>query len=237
MRKLICAALCASAVIVAALPARCAEDYIDSLKAEVRGYENMTSGRFAPMYEPLARQMVEDYGLKTGVGIDIGSSCSSFPLDLAKKTEMTVYALDLDPAAMQLLGYMADKAELAGRVIPVIGDAQDMPFKDNFADFLFSRGCIPFVPDQAKMVREAYRVLKPGGVAYIGHGGFGRLLDPKIRDGLVKWRLGWGQEGQKKPGGWKGPKEKMLDMAKAAGIKNCRLVKEPDVGWWLEMRK
>ena len=233
MKRLPVAIACAVAAMLTAVSA---DDYIDSLKAQVRGYENMTTGRFAPMYEPLARQMVLEYGLKSGVALDIGSSCSSFPLDLAKKTEMRVYALDLDAAAMRLLGYLADEAGLTGRVIPVEGDAMDMPFKDNFADFIFSRGCIPFVPDQVQMLREVHRVLKPGGVAYLGHGGFGRLLDPKLREDLVKWRLGWGKDG-KKPEGWNGPKEKLVDLAQEAGIPNCRLIKEPDVGWWLEIRK
>lgn len=212
-----------------------ADSYLDWLKARLPSYNSVT-GRFAPIYEPLARQLVEDYHLKDGVAIDIGSSCSSFPLELARKTHMTVYALDINPAAMRLLGYLTDQAGLTGRVIPVEGDAQDMLFKDNFADFIFSRGCIPFVPDQPAMIREVYRVLRPGGVAFIGHGGFGRLLDPNTRKELVNWRLGWGKD-HRRPKGWNGPKEKMLDMAKQAGIVHCRLLKEPSVGWWLEIRK
>jgi len=210
-------------------------DYVEDLKAKVPYYQNSTTGRFAPMYEPLAQQMVQDYKLSSGVAIDVGSSCSPFAAHLAKKTQMTVYGLDIDSLAMRLLGILADEAGLTGRVIPVEGDATDMPFKDNFADFIFSRGCIPFVADQTQMLRECYRVLKPGGVAYIGHGGFGRLLDPKIRAELVGWRLGWGED--KQPKGWNGPKERMVDLAKEAGIKNRRLIKEPDVGWWLEIRK
>lgn len=230
--------LLAMGVVMLTAPLRTVrgEDYLASLKAKVRGYESMTTGRFAPMYEPLARQMVEDYKLKSGVGIDIGSSCSAFPVELARKTEMKVYALDIDPAAMRLLGCLADDAGLPERVIPVVGDAQDIPFKDNFADFVFSRGCIPFVDDQVQMLREVYRVLKPGGVAFLGHGGFGRLLDPKAREELVKWRLGWQKEGNQ-PEGWRGPKEKLVDLAREAGIANARLIREPDIGWWVEIRK
>ena len=209
-------------------------DYVEMLKEKCSFYKAAT-GRFAPMYEPLARQMVLDYNLKTGVAVDIGSSCSSFPLDLAKKTEMKVYALDIDPWGMRLLGVFADQAGLTGRVIPVEGDAQDMPFKDNFADFIFSRGCIPFWPDQVQGLRECYRILKPGGVGYIGHGGFGRLLDPEIRAELVKWRLENFKE--KNPEGWSGPGDRLPELAKEAGIEKYRLIKEPDVGWWLEIRK
>ncbi len=149
---------------------------------------------------------------------------------------MTVYSLDIDTAAMRLLGWMGDQEGLRGRVVPIEGDVQDMPLRDDFADFIFSRGSIPFWSDQAQGLRECYRVLKPGGAGYIGHGGFGRLLDPAIRKELVDWRLGW-DEGDRRAKGWNGPKERMLDLAEEAGIEDYRLVTEPDVGWWLEFRK
>jgi len=213
-----------------------ADDYIDALKKQVRSYEHVTTGSFAPMYEPLARQLVLDYQLKKGVAVEVGGSVSSFSIHLAKRTDMKVYSLDIDSAAMRLLGYLVDEAGMTGRVVPLEGDVQDMPFKDNFADFIFSRGSIPFWPDQAQGLRECYRILKPGGVAYIGHGGFGRLLAKETRDKLVQWRLGWGKE-RKRPEGWRGPKEGMLELARQAGIKDYCLIKEPSVGWWLEFRK
>ncbi|MCD6361559.1 MAG: class I SAM-dependent methyltransferase [Armatimonadetes bacterium] len=211
------------------------DEYIETLKARCPFYQRAT-GLFLPMYEPLARQMVEDYGLSEGVAVDVGSSCSSFSMELAKKTHMTVYALDIDPWAMRLLGVLVDQEGLTGRVIPIEGDALNMPLRDDFADFVFSRACIPFVSDQVQFMREVYRILKPGGVAYVGHGGFGRLLDPAERAKLVRWRLDkWAQQGP--PKGWNGPKERMVDLARQAGIEQMRLITEPDVGWWLEIRK
>ena len=223
-----------TAAVLLALQGVAADDYIEALKAKVPFYRVMT-GRFAPMYEPLARQMVMDYDLETGIAVDVGSSCGAFAMELAKQTEMKVYCLDIDVWAMRLCGVLADEADLTGRVIPVEGDALDMPFKDDFADLVFSRGSIPFWTDQVQGLRECYRILKPGGVGYIGHGGFGRLLDPEIRERLVKWRLERFERA--KPEGWHGPGDRLGELAEEAGIESYRLIKEPDVGWWLEIRK
>jgi len=217
-----------------ALPT-CADEYVDQLKEKVPYYRTMTGPR-APMYEPLARQMVTEYALDEGVAVEIGGSAGAFAMELAKQTQMTVYNLDIDTWAIRLCGVLVDEAGLTGRVIPLEGDALDMPLREGFADFVFSRAVIPFVPDKVQYMREVYRILKPGGVAYVGHGGFGTLLDPEIRAELVARRLRRWAEGRI-PEGWDGPAEGMVDLAIEAGIEHHRLITEPDVGWWLEIRK
>ena len=228
----------AGAVVASLVPTACAEGYVAKLKKKVPYYRTMTGDR-APMYEPLARQMVQEYGLRDGVALDIGSSTSPFLIELARKTKMRCYAVDIDPWALRLLGVFIDQAGLAGRVSTVEGDWQSLPLRSNFADFIFSRGTIPFIPDKVRAVRETYRVLKPGGVAYIGHGGFGTLLDPAMRERLVQWRLEWETGARQRPEGWDGPGERLPDLAREARIPEgkYRLITEPQVGWWLEIRK
>ncbi len=228
-------------IVCAILLAGCTggNDYVDMLKEKNPGYERHISGHFAPMWEPMARQMVQEYGLGKGIAVDIGSSSSPFLIELAALTEMRGYAVDINPWALRLLGVFVDEAGLTGRVIPVEGDWQDLPFSDNFADFIFSRGTIPFVPDQVQAIRETYRVLKPGGIAFIGHGGFGTLIDQEDRELLVQWRLGWDAGGRDRPEGWDGPKEGMTELAMQAGLPDgsYKLITESPVGWWLEIRK
>ena len=52
----------------------------------------------------------------------------------------------------------------------MLNDAESMPFEDNFADLIVSRGSMFFWNDQTKVFKEIYRVLKPNGMAYIGCG-------------------------------------------------------------------
>lgn len=46
----------------------------------------------------------------------------------------------------------------------IVGDAQQLPLKNNCADIVFSTQVIEHVPYPEKLVREAFRVLKPRGV-------------------------------------------------------------------------
>lgn len=50
----------------------------------------------------------------------------------------------------------------------VEGDAQKLPFPDDSADLIVSRGTLTFIPDIAQCLREVRRVLKPTGTAFLG---------------------------------------------------------------------
>ena len=192
-------------------------------------------GKFAPLYPAFAKQMVQDYGITKGVCVEVGCGPASFSMELAKITALTIYALDIDPSSVRLASILVDEAKLTGRVIPLEGDAQNMPFKDEFADLVFSRGSIPFWKDREAGVRECYRILKPGGVAYVG-GGFSRLLDPAVREPIARARM---EQMKEHPDASFRPLNDLDKVALRAGIPadQFRFSHEPIAGWWLEIRK
>ena len=58
------------------------------------------------------------------------------------------------------------KQALAG-VAKVIGDAEALPFETDSRDRYVSTGSIEYWPDPQRAIAEAYRVLRPGGVALL----------------------------------------------------------------------
>ena len=209
-----------------------ADDYRQSLIDQYPFYQNAT-GRFAPLYPALAKQIVQDYGITKGVCVDVGGGCGSLAMELAKITDLTVYVLDIDPVAVALCNLLAREAGLEGRVRGVQGDAQDMLFRDGFADLVVSRGSIFFWPDPDAGIRESYRILKPGGVAFVG-GGFSRLMEPDVLAALVKWA---NEERAANPGSFTHMDSSgILARAREAGIAHVRIIDGGEFEWWVEMR-
>lgn len=206
----------------------------DALVSDFPFFETET-GRFAPMYPALARQVVDDFGITEGVAVDLGGGAGSLAIALASITDLLVYTVDIDPAAVRLADLQVDAAGLRGRVISLEGDAANLPLKDGIANLVVSRGSIFFWPDQLAGLRECWRLLAPGGVAYVG-GGFSRGLDPAIRGPLVAWAKRQLLDPATN-NGWRPLDPELADRARAEGIHVERVEQEPGIGMWIVLRK
>ena len=206
-------------------------------------FDIISNALFKNVYRLLARQIYGDYGINEGVCIDVGCGPCGLSIELAKITDLRFYALDIDPAVFPIATRRLNEARLLPRFSLVTGDAQDMPFKDNLADLIISRGSFLFWDDKIAGFREIYRVLKPGGVAFVG-GGMGRFLPDeeatKIGQELKRLRYGprcWGVIAPSVPG--------MRDVLEKAGVPTAQYKiieeSEPDSGcacdMWVQIRK
>ena len=148
-----------------------------TLKRAAERMIRAAEGTLAPVYAPLAEQLVEDLDLagKQGVGIDLGSGPGTLIVELCPRTGLHWINADINPWFFPYFHRLAEARGVGHRVSAVIADATALPFRDNYADVVVSRGSYHFWPDRRKGFAEVYRVLKPGGVAYIGRG-FSRNL-------------------------------------------------------------
>ncbi|MDX9981491.1 MAG: class I SAM-dependent methyltransferase, partial [Lentisphaeria bacterium] len=127
----------------------------------------------APVYAPLAEHLVAELALadRTGIGIDLGSGPGTLIVELCPRSPgMHWINADINPHFFAYFCRLAEKHGVAQQVSAVFADAQNLPFRDNYADVVVSRGTYHFWPDRAAGFREIHRILKPGGAAYIGRG-------------------------------------------------------------------
>ena len=131
----------------------------------------------APVYAPLAEQIVSDFNLakKDGIGIDLGSGPGTLILELCERTRLHWVNADINPHFFPYFYRQADDRGFGHRVSAIFADAHALPFHDNYADIIVSRGSFHFWENKTLAFGEIYRVLQPGAVAYIGRG-FSRNL-------------------------------------------------------------
>jgi SAM-dependent methyltransferase len=122
-----------------------------------------------------------------GFWIDLGAGKGQVGIPLIEATGNPVVMLDPNVEAMMKGLEIASEKGLGDRLFAVVGVAEDMPFPDNSVDLVVSRGSIFFWTDSVKGLQEVYRVLRPGGKAYIG-GGHGSSYPKEATEKVIQDR-------------------------------------------------
>ncbi len=142
---------------------------ITSGKTHAEAFDWVVEHRVKHTYPLTAARMLRECGgIREGICIDVGCGTGNLDVELAKRSKLTIIGLDIDPDMKPLFDKRIREAGLQDRVRFVTGDAQQMPFPDDYADVIVSRGTLTFIPDIGKCLREVDRVLKPTGVAFLG---------------------------------------------------------------------
>lgn len=100
---------------------------------------------------------------------EFGSGYGTFTLPVAKRTSGTVYALDIDPDLVERLQRKASEANL-GNVRASVRDfvEQGTGLADKSVDHVMIFNLL-HIEDPVRLLREAYRIIRPGGVVSIIH--------------------------------------------------------------------
>jgi ubiquinone/menaquinone biosynthesis C-methylase UbiE len=97
--------------------------------------------------------------------VDIGTGTGTLALAaLARWPAATVVGVDPAQRLLEFATEAAREAGVADRLTVRIGDAAHLPVPDGSVDAAVSSFVIQLTPSRAAAVREAYRVLRPGGL-------------------------------------------------------------------------
>lgn len=102
-----------------------------------------------------------------GIGLELGAGCGFFSSILAKNEKVEkVYAIEAVPGIVDVLMpkisefVLGDKKE---KVIGVVGEFDNLELPDSSVDFIFEFFSLHHSGDLGASIKEAHRVLKPGG--------------------------------------------------------------------------
>ena len=151
------------------------------MKTDPKRMDETSRTSFKEVYPLISHQIIGRCGIKEGICIDIGSGPGALAIAISKVTDLNIYSLDIEEEMNKIAKKNIIDEKLHRRIFPVNGNVHKLPFTDDFADLIISRGSMFFWEDKETSFKEIYRVLKPGGWAYIG-GGFGsKTLKNKIK--------------------------------------------------------
>ncbi len=120
--------------------------------------------------------------LKNKKYLEIGCGPFFVGQELAKMGSFVV-GIDYSVNALRLAKFYLDEEKIKNYLL-VCGDISKMPFKENTFDLLYGGGVIEHFKDTVGVVKENYRVLKAGGVAF--------NTVPYLNLGSLTYRQVWG---------------------------------------------
>jgi ubiquinone/menaquinone biosynthesis C-methylase UbiE len=202
------------------------------MKKSAEGFARIAREVFAPVYPVIAEQVLAWSGIRDGLCLDLGSGPGLLSVALAEKSNLAVIALDADPAMARIAQETA--AGRTDRIAPVIGDVHSMPVRDDTASLIVSRGSLFFWEDRVRAFREIERVLRPGGVAFVG-GSFGTAaLRDTIFAQMRRRNPNWDRDVARRSG-QATPHQLRRELAASAVA--CSRIREEEAGFWVEIRK
>jgi arsenite methyltransferase len=191
-----------------------------ALGYEVDGMPSSLTESFAGCGNPVALA-----SLKEGeVVLDLGSGAG---LDMFVASEKVgpsgrVVGVDMTPDMIEKAKGNAKKLNITNIEFR-LGDIEDLPVEDESVDVVISNCVINLAPDKAKVFREAYRVLRPGGRMMVSDIVLSKPLSQELRDEVINYT------------GCVGgaiPDEEYLQTMRDAGFEDVEVVGKSEIGPW-----
>ncbi len=147
---------------------------------------NLAEDIFHPGGEDLTRRTLAAMDLPTNARVaDLGCGTGTTALMLARDFSLQVSGVDLSTANIERAIERSDTSSEAIRFIQA--DAQKLPFEDYELDGILAECSFSLFADQAAVLAEIKRVLKPGGKLAITDMAVGGPLPADIAEVISPW--------------------------------------------------
>lgn len=140
----------------------CGSNYTDKNFMTREFYEEVERYRYSS--HPWIQDNINSFDIKNKKILEIGYGMGTDHLAMARMGGI-MHGIDLTPnnrvltkKRLEIYGY---NSELT------IGDAENLPYRDNSFDFVYSFGVVHHSPDTGRIISEIHRVLKPGGKCWV----------------------------------------------------------------------
>ena len=144
-------------------------EVMDTL-AEAAGYDAMD--HTAPnrafvnrLHELRARRALPRQACKM---LDLGTGPGHIPLLIAAEmADAKIMAVDLSKHMLEIARTKLTATRFVDRIAFELADVKNLPYEDHAFDVVFSNTILHHIPQPIEMLREAWRVLRPGGILLI----------------------------------------------------------------------
>jgi len=134
-----------------------------------RLYDRYPNRIFVKWFQRIAAD-IKTRGI-SGKILDIGTGPGRLPIEIAKQVKNAkVFGIDISEDMIKIAKKNVDNEGLGDRVEFKAKSAYDTGFEDNSIDLVLSTGMLHHLSQPIKAFNEIYRILKPGGEAWLFDG-------------------------------------------------------------------
>jgi len=126
------------------------------------------------IYPHLALQIMENYQRDFGMVLELGPFSGGISMALARLyPKLNITIADESPEVLKYLRQEISRSGLSKKIFVSKTNLNQLAFDSAQFDLAIFRGAFFFLHNEKYLLQEIFRVLKDGGIAFIG-GGFGK---------------------------------------------------------------